>query len=84
MEKNDAIIPLAAFGGTLCDYKKQETTDVNLNSVKRIVDALSNDQIIIYPTTNSGYDEKKINFAQRKHYNPISLYGKTKTKLKIM
>ena len=82
VKKNDIIIPLAALvGAPLCDYKKQETTDVNLNSVKRIVDALSNDQIIIYPTTNSGYGvgEKDKFCTEETPLNPISLYGKTKT-----
>ena len=82
VKKNDIIIPLAALvGAPLCDYKKQETTDVNLNSVKRIVDSLSKDQIIIYPTTNSGYGvgEKDKFCTEETPLNPISLYGKTKT-----
>ena len=87
VKKNDIIIPLAALvGAPLCDYKKQETTDVNLNSVKRIVDALSNDQIIIYPTTNSGYGVgEKDKFCQRKHHLILShCMEKQKLKLKIM
>ena len=82
VKKHDVIIPLAALvGAPLCDYKKQETTDVNLNSIKRIIDELSNDQIIIYPTTNSGYGigEKDKFCTEETPLNPISLYGKTKT-----
>ena len=82
VKKNDVIIPLAALvGAPLCDYKKQETKDVNLNSIKRIVDVISKDQIIIYPTTNSGYGigEKDKFCTEETPLNPISLYGKTKT-----
>lgn len=81
VKKNDIIIPLAALvGASLCDYKKDETIQVNFESIKTIVDNLSKDQIILYPTTNSGYG-----IGQGDKYctedtplNPISLYGKTK------
>lgn len=82
VKKNDIIIPLAALvGAPLCDYKKQETTEVNLNSVKAVVDNISNDQIVIYPTTNSGYGvgEKDKFCTEETPLNPISLYGRTKT-----
>ena len=81
VKRNDIIIPLAALvGASLCDYKKDETIQVNFESIKTIVDNLSKDQIILYPTTNSGYG-----IGQGDKYctedtplNPISLYGKTK------
>lgn len=82
LKKNDIIIPLAALvGAPLCDYKKHETTEVNLNSVKAIADNISKDQIVIYPTTNSGYGvgEKDKFCTEETPLNPISLYGRTKT-----
>lgn len=81
VKKNDIIIPLAALvGASLCDYKKDETIQVNLESIKTIVDNLSKDQIILYPTTNSGYGigQSDKHCTEDTPLNPISLYGKTK------
>jgi len=81
IKKNDIIIPLAALvGASLCDYKKDETIQVNLESIKTVVDNLSKDQIILYPTTNSGYGVGQGDkyCTEDTPLNPISLYGKTK------
>jgi nucleoside-diphosphate-sugar epimerase len=81
VKKNDIIIPLAALvGASLCDYKKDETIQVNFDSIKTIVDNLSKDQIILYPTTNSGYGigQGDKHCTEDTPLNPISLYGKTK------
>lgn len=82
VQKNDIIIPLAALvGAPLCDYKKAETVQVNFEAIKTIVDVVSKDQIILYPTTNSGYGIGKgdKHCTEETPLNPISLYGKTKT-----
>lgn len=82
IKKNDIIIPLAALvGAPLCDYKKDETVKVNFESIKTIVDTASKDQIILYPTTNSGYGvgQGDKHCTEETPLNPISLYGKTKT-----
>jgi nucleoside-diphosphate-sugar epimerase len=81
VKRNDIIIPLAALvGASLCDYKKDETIQVNFESIKTIVDNLSKDQIILYPTTNSGYGigQGDKHCTEDTPLNPISLYGKTK------
>ena len=80
-KKFDLIIPLAALvGAPLCKLKEKEAIDVNLNSLKNLVDNLSKDQILIYPTTNSGYGigEKDKFCTEETPLNPISLYGGTK------
>lgn len=82
LKNKDLIIPLAALvGAPLCNLKKKETIDVNFESIKKIVDNLSKDQIIIYPTTNSGYGigETDKLCTEETPLKPISLYGKTKT-----
>lgn len=82
IQKNDIIIPLAALvGASLCDYKKDETIQVNFEAIKTIVDTVSKDQIILYPTTNSGYGigQGDKYCTEETPLNPISLYGKTKT-----
>lgn len=82
ISKSDIIIPLAALvGAPLCDLKKKEAEDVNLNSIKSMVDVISKDQYVIYPTTNSGYGvgvEGK-HCTEETPLNPISLYGVTKS-----
>jgi nucleoside-diphosphate-sugar epimerase len=83
VKKNDIIIPLAGLvGASLCDYKKDETIQVNFESIKTIVDNLSKDQIILYPTTNSGYGigQGDKHCTEDTPLNPISLYGKTKVR----
>ena len=56
INSHDVIIPLAALvGAPLCNLKKKEAIEVNTNSIKNLIEVVSKDQIIIFPTTNSGY-----------------------------
>ena len=83
ISKNDAIIPLACLvGAPLCNLKKVEAEQVNYESIKSMVDIMSKNQYIIYPTTNSGYGvgEKDKFCTEETPLNPISVYGKTKVK----
>ena len=79
--KNDVIIPLACLvGAPLCNLKKVEAQQVNYESIKSMIDIMSKDQYVIYPTTNSGYGvgEKDKFCTEETPLNPISIYGKTK------
>ena len=81
VKKNDIIIPLACLvGAPLCNLKKKEAIQVNFESIKSMVNLMSKDQYIIYPTTNSGYGvgEKDKFCTEETPLNPISIYGKTK------
>jgi len=81
LKNHDVIIPLACLvGQPLCDKNKDLAVSTNYNSIKLINDLRSNDQIIIYPTTNSGYGigEKDNHCTEKSPLNPISLYGRTK------
>lgn len=81
IQSSDIIIPLACLvGAPLCNLKESEAIDVNFNSIKNLVNHLSKDQYIIYPTTNSGYGigEKDKFCTEETPLNPISIYGKTK------
>ena len=52
----DIIIPLAALvGAPICDKYQDLCVKTNTESIKNITSLLSNQQVIIYPTTNSGY-----------------------------
>ena len=82
INSHDVIIPLAALvGAPLCNLKKKEAIEVNTNSIKNLTEVVSKDQIIIFPTTNSGYGigEQDKFCTEETPLNPISLYGKTKT-----
>lgn len=79
--KNDVIIPLACLvGAPLCNLKEEEAEQVNFQSIKKMVDVLSKDQYLVYPTTNSGYGvgEKGKFCTEETPLKPISVYGKTK------
>jgi len=77
----DIIIPLAALvGAPLCEKKKRESKEVNLDAVKFIVDSIKKDQKILFPSTDSVYGKMKNNSLLRENdfIAPISHYGKLK------
>lgn len=79
--KHDVIIPLAALvGAPLCAQDPIGAKSLNEDAVLEIVKRASNDQIIIYPNTNSGYGvgAKDAFCTEETPLNPISIYGKTK------
>ena len=81
MKKADVIVPLAALVGfPLCERKPKEAVEVNYDINKWIADNKSDNQILIYPCTNSGYgvSKDKSVCTEESPLNPISLYGKTK------
>ena len=77
----DIIIPLACLvGAPLCEKNKELAISTNYEAIKLIDQLRSNDQYIIYPTTNSGYGivDKDNYCTEETPLNPISLYGRTK------
>ncbi|MDO8735137.1 MAG: NAD-dependent epimerase/dehydratase family protein [Elusimicrobiota bacterium] len=77
----DIIIPLAALvGAPLCNNDKIGAKTINTDAVKIIADNTSKNQILIIPTTNSGYGigQKDKFCTEKTPINPISLYGITK------
>jgi len=78
----DVLIPLAAIvGAGACDRDPHMTTSVNLDAIKMINRLRSPSQLLIYPTTNSGYGTKTGDLfcTEQTPLEPISLYGCTKT-----
>lgn len=81
LEKVDVIFPLACLtGAPLCSKDPIAAQTINFDAVKMILDMRSKDQIIIFPTTNSGYGvgQKGIYCTEETPLNPISLYGRLK------
>tara|TARA_B100000989_G_scaffold292373_1_gene268194 strand:- start:8601 stop:9530 length:930 start_codon:yes stop_codon:yes gene_type:complete len=81
LNKVEMIIPLAALvGAPLCKQDPINAQSTNFDAIKLIVDNISRDQKIIFPTTNSGYGISKNDdlCTEDSPLNPISLYGKSK------
>ena len=84
IKENDIIIPLAAIvGAPACDINKSLSKAINVEAHINIIKNLSNNQIIIFPNTNSGYGiGKKNEFCDESSpLNPVSLYGKWKVEV---
>tara|TARA_B100001250_G_C19772804_1_gene778034 strand:- start:671 stop:1609 length:939 start_codon:yes stop_codon:yes gene_type:complete len=83
VEKHDIIIPLAAIvGAPACEKDKALATEINQIQIENITNWVSNDKMIIYPVTNSGYGigTKNQFCTEESPLSPISHYGKTKVK----
>lgn len=81
LSKSDIIIPLACMtGAPLCELDKVAARTVNRDSVVMCSELSSQNQLIIYPCTNSGYGvgADDIYCTEESPLNPISLYGKVK------
>lgn len=84
IKKVDAIFPLACLtGAPLCSKDPIGAKTVNFDAIKMLLDIRSKDQIIIFPTTNSGYGigEKGKYCTEETPLRPISLYGKLKVEI---
>jgi len=83
----DAIFPLACLtGAPLCSKDPLGAKSVIVDAVKMILNLKSHDQMIIYPTTNSGYGvgQKDKFCTEDTPLNPVSLYGKLKCEAEKM
>lgn len=81
ISKSDVIIPLAALvGAPLCARDEIATMTTNFEAIKMAVDMMSPNQMLLYPTTNSGYGigEQGKYCTEESPLRPISLYGTTK------
>ncbi len=77
----DVVIPLAALvGAPICDRDPVNAMSVNFDSIRLVTRLRSPRQLIVYPTTNSGYGTKSgAQFCtEDTPLEPISIYGRTK------
>jgi nucleoside-diphosphate-sugar epimerase len=82
IKKTDVLIPLAAIvGAPACERNPQLATSVNLEAIRLLNRLRSKNQLVIYPTTNSGYGTKSGDTycTEDTPLEPISLYGRTKS-----
>ena len=83
IKNNDIIVPLAAIvGAPACDKDRSLSTKINQTQIENIAKWATNDQMVLYPVTNSGYGigEKGIYCDEETPLKPISHYGITKVK----
>lgn len=81
MKDADAVFPLACLtGAPLCAKDPIGAQTILLDAVHTILKLKSKDQMVIFPTTNSGYGigEKGKFCTEETPLRPISLYGKLK------
>lgn len=79
--KHDVLIPLAALvGAPLCKADPIAARTLNQDAVLDLVKRTSDSQIVVYPTTNSGYGVGEAGkfCTEESPLRPISLYGVTK------
>lgn len=77
----DILIPLAALvGAPLCDRDQIGATTLNRDAVMDLAKRAGRQQLIVYPTTNSGYGIGEGNALcnEETPLRPVSLYGRTK------
>jgi nucleoside-diphosphate-sugar epimerase len=82
VKRVDVIIPLAAVvGAPGCDQDPWLARSVNLEAVRLINRLRTSSQLVIYPTTNSGYGTQsgKVHCTEETPLEPITLYGVTKS-----
>lgn len=74
----DAIIPLAAIVGMpACDKRPIDARTINLDAVKLLLEARKH-QVVLFPTTESGYGKDGLVCTEETPLKPISLYGRLK------
>lgn len=82
VKEADVLIPLAAIvGASACDRDPLLARSVNLEAVRLLNGLRSPQQMVIYPTTNSGYGTQSGDLfcTEDTPLEPISLYGQTKS-----
>ena len=81
VKEADVVIPLAAVvGAPACDRDPWLARSVNLEAVRILNRLRSPSQLVIFPTTNSGYGTKSSDTSctEDTPLEPISVYGQTK------
>ena len=77
----DAIIPLAAMVGVgACNRDPEMTRTTNFDAISLLNRLRSQEQLVVYPTTNSGYGTStgEVFCTEETPLHPLSLYGETK------
>lgn len=82
----DVLIPLAAIvGAPACDRDPLAARTVNYEAIRLMNTIRSKEQLVIYPTTNSGYGTKSgdVFCTEDTPLEPITLYGQVKVQAEL-
>ena len=85
--KADAVLPLACLtGAPICSRDPWTAQAVNFEAIRTIAEMLSPSQMMIFPSTNSGYGvgEADIHCDEETPLRPVSLYGRLKVEIESM
>ena len=81
LKQADIIIPLAAYvGAPLCDRDPVGASSTNRDAIFMMMKYLSQEQIVLMPTTNSAYGTGDY-CDETSPLNPISRYAKDKVEV---
>jgi nucleoside-diphosphate-sugar epimerase len=81
LREADVVIPLAAIvGAPACDRDPGLATSVNLDAIRLLNRTRSRDQLVVFPTTNSGYGTTsgEVQCTEDSPLAPVSLYARDK------
>ena len=87
VSKADVVLPLACLtGAPICNKDPWAARGVLVDAVKVIVDHLSPSQMLIFPSTNSGYGvgENDLHCDEDTPLRPVSLYGRLKVEIESL
>ena len=82
---SDVIIHLAAIVGyPACSKNEKLATEININGTKNVLKHKKSNQLIIYASTGSNYGSIPDVCTEETKLNPLTVYGKTKTKAELL
>lgn len=84
VSKADAVLPLACLvGAPVCKQEPAAATAINRDAIRAMVGEMSRDQLLVFPSTNSGYGigQEDVHCDEDTPLRPISLYGRLKVEL---
>jgi len=82
--KADVILPLACLtGAPICSRDPETAKAVNVGAVRTIADLMIPQQLLVFPSTNSGYGigQPDIYCDEDTPLRPVSLYGRLKVEI---
>jgi nucleoside-diphosphate-sugar epimerase len=85
--KADAVLPLACLtGAPICAREPAAAQAINRDAVRAIADLMSPRQLMVFPSTNSGYGvgEADIRCDEETPLRPVSLYGRLKVEIESL
>jgi len=83
----DAVLPLACLtGAPICQRDPSTARAVNFDAIQAIAAILSPRQLLIFPSTNSGYGigQQDVYCDEETPLRPVSLYGRLKAEVEAI